>query len=54
MAPTPTVMGLGSTVSPPQQGSLSHLLSLLSAEGEVRRRGSGTLPSGPRRLKKQK
>lgn len=46
------VMGLG--VSPLQQGSLTHLLSLLPAEGEVRRRGSGTLPSGLGRLKKQK
>lgn len=44
------VMGLGSAVFP-QSGSLTHLLSLLPAEGEVRRRGSGTLPSGPARLK---
>lgn len=44
------VMGLGSAVSP-QLGSLTHLLSLLPAEGEVRRRGSGTLPSGPASLK---
>lgn len=45
---------LGSAVSPPQQGSLTHLLSLLPAEGEVRGKGSGTLPSGPGKLKKQK
>lgn len=46
----PAVMGLGSAVSP-QSWSLTHLLFLLPAEGEVRRRGSGTLPSGPARLK---
>lgn len=38
-SPIPTVMGLEPIVSPPQQGSLTRLLSLLPAEGEVRRRG---------------
>lgn len=54
LPPLPIVMGLGSTVFSPQQESLTHLLSLLPAEGEVRRRGSGTLPSALGRLKKQK
>lgn len=54
LPPLLIVMGLGSTVFPPQQVSLTHLLSLLPAEGEVRRRGSGTLPSLLGRLQKQK